>query len=83
MLSMIIGMGQVSVSVVGVHELYEKLLPTKFYLVRKENPPHRMTCCAGYEGRVSHILAGCSALAQKKKKSKKEQIGLKNKRLKS
>lgn len=74
---MIIGMGQVSVSVVGVHELYEKLLPTKFYLVRKENPPHRMTCCAGYEGRVSHILAGCSALAQKKKHLERHNLALK------
>ena len=54
--------------VAGVYELYEQLLPTKLYQVKKIkiSQPNTMSCrvCNKAPESVAHILSGCSALAK-------------------
>ena len=55
--------------IVGVYELYEKLLPTRVYHRKKTRTgPDPIMCqlCGKAAETVAHILAGCSALAQTK-----------------
>ena len=56
--------------IAGMHELYEQLLPTTMYYRKKigsivEDDLRCRMCMKDLES-VSHILAGCSALAQTK-----------------
>ena len=55
-------------TIADVHELYQQLLPTKLYHHKKtrtnSNPDVQCRLCGKATESVSHILAGCSALAQ-------------------
>ena len=56
--------------IAGMHELYEQLLPTKVYYSRKigltTNDDLRCRMCTKELESFPHVLAGCSALAQRK-----------------
>ena len=56
--------------VAGMYELYEQLLPTRIYQVKKTKTSQssNVTCrlCNKKQESVAHVLAGCSALAQNK-----------------
>ena len=55
-------------TIADVHELYQQLLPTKLYHYKKtranSNPDVQCRLCGKTSESVSHILEGCSALAQ-------------------
>ena len=57
-------------TVAGIEELYQQLLPTKVYNNRKigtsSSGDERCRLCGNDPESVSHILTGCSALAQTK-----------------
>ena len=56
--------------IVGMSELYEQLLPTKFYTKEKTqtSTDSEVLCrlCRKVAESVAHVLAGCSSLAQTK-----------------
>ena len=57
-------------TIVGAHELYQQLLPTRIFYSRKTGTnttgDERCRLCGKGPESVQHILAGCSALAQTK-----------------
>ena len=57
-------------TIVGAHELYQQLLPTRIFYSRKTGTSttgdERCRLCGKGPESVQHILAGCSALAQTK-----------------
>ena len=56
--------------VAGMYELYEQLLPTKLYQVKKIkiSQSSDVSCrkCNNAPESVAHVLSGCSALVQNK-----------------